>query len=81
MSVNARSSEYLGTARQKLMEVDHKFEKARADAKKAKEQIEQVMQNRHKLFSNAFNYISKKIDRIWKERTPTAAFPIGGTAS
>lgn len=81
MVVNTRANERLGEVQQKLREVDHDFEKNRADAKKAKDQFEQVKRKRHELFSQAFKHISTIIDQIYKELTRTATFPLGGTAS
>lgn len=81
MVVNTRASEHLGNAQQKLTEVETDFEQTREEAKRAKEQFEHVKQKRHELFSRAFNHISKKIDKIYKELTRTPAFPMGGSAS
>lgn len=81
MVVNTRATERLGDAQQKLREVDHDFERNRADAKKAKDEFEEVKRKRHELFSKAFKHISKQIDKIYKELTKTPTFPLGGTAS
>ena len=56
------------------------FENSRDELKKIRSKFNAVKQKRLDLFMDAYEYIEKNIDIVYKELTKTRAFPVGGTA-
>lgn len=80
MAPNLKAIERLDGITERLRLAEQEFNKARADAKKAKEQFTVVKQKRHTIFYDAFSHISEQIDKVYKELTSNQQFPTGGTA-
>ncbi|KAJ1551655.1 Structural maintenance of chromosomes protein 1 [Nowakowskiella sp. JEL0078] len=80
MAPNMRAVDRLDEVEIKLKETAAEFESARRDAKNAKDKFNLIKSDRTKLFVNAFEHISGKIDSIYKELTRSKTFPLGGTA-
>lgn len=80
LTPNTRAIDKLQTAEERLKVVETEFDRARAGARKAKEAYETIKQKRLDLFYKAFSHISDQIDRVYKDLTRTAAFPLGGNA-
>ncbi|KAJ3371551.1 Structural maintenance of chromosomes protein 1 [Allomyces arbusculus] len=77
---NMRALEKLAGVTAKCAETDKEFEKARRDARLAKDRFLSVRQERYTRFMDAFAHISGCIDAIYKELTRSRNFPLGGTA-
>lgn len=77
---NLRPIDRLESAEQRLKATLNALEQSRNDAKKAKEAFAQVKATRLRLFSPAFQHISRQIDLIYKELTRSDLVPTGGTA-
>ncbi|KAJ3109189.1 Structural maintenance of chromosomes protein 1 [Phlyctochytrium planicorne] len=77
---NMRAIEKYDDVEQKLRATADEFERARRDAKSARDTFNSVKQKRFHLFNNAFRHISENIDPIYKELTKSKTFPLGGTA-
>ena len=75
-----RAIERLETVQGRLKTTDQEFEDSRKSAKKAKEDFQEVKEQRFELFSKAFQHISEQIDPIYKNLTRDASLPMGGQA-
>jgi structural maintenance of chromosome 1 len=64
----------------KLASTDKDFEKARKEAKSAKDAFSRIKKQRHDLFTKAFQHISAQIDKVYKDLTKGRAAPMGGVA-
>ncbi|RZR84211.1 hypothetical protein BHM03_00010978 [Ensete ventricosum] len=64
----------------KEKEVVEKFEAARKEEKEITDRYNSVKQKRYELFMEAFDHISKSIDKIYKQLTKSQTHPLGGTA-
>ncbi|CAL9753590.1 unnamed protein product [Musa acuminata subsp. burmannicoides] len=64
----------------KEKEVVEKFEAARKEEKEITDRYNSVKQKRYELFMEAFDHISKGIDKIYKQLTKSQTHPLGGTA-
>ena len=71
----------------KLDEVEAKLaataiehDQARKDAKEAKDAFNDVKRRRTDLFQKAFDHISGRIDKVYKELTTGKSAPMGGAA-
>ncbi|CAL9094420.1 unnamed protein product [Musa textilis] len=64
----------------KEKEVIEKFEAARKEEKEITDRYNSVKQKRYELFMEAFDHISKGIDKIYKQLTKSQTHPLGGTA-
>ena len=80
MAPNARAMERLETVENKLRGTEKEFDQARKQARKTKEDYEEVMRNRSELFNKAFSHISEQIGPIYRELTRSANYPLGGQA-
>ncbi|KAJ3126687.1 Structural maintenance of chromosomes protein 1 [Nowakowskiella sp. JEL0407] len=80
MAPNMRATERLDDVESKLKETANEFEKARKEAKDAKEKFNALKVERTNRFVEAFNHVSSRIDGIYKELTRSRTFPLGGTA-
>lgn len=61
-------------------DVNKEFEVAKNEEKKVTDEYNRVKGGRYELFMKAFNYISGKIDQIYKQLTKSNTHPLGGTA-
>ena len=75
-----RAVERLETVQTRLRNCEKEFEAAKEAAKRAKEEFEDVKEQRLELFNKAFGHISEQIDHVYKELTRNPAFPMGGNA-
>ena len=75
-----RAIDRMDDVENKLRQTSDEFEKARQDAKDAKERFEIIKAKRHELFYSAYSHIESVIDGIYKELTISPSFPVGGTA-
>ncbi|WVZ83418.1 hypothetical protein U9M48_030567 [Paspalum notatum var. saurae] len=64
----------------KEKEVTEKFEAARKEERQISDRYNTVKQRRYELFMEAFDHISKGIDKIYKQLTKSHTHPLGGTA-
>ncbi|KAM0893058.1 hypothetical protein ACQ4PT_025359 [Festuca glaucescens] len=64
----------------KEKEVTEKFEAARKEEREVADKYNAVKQRRYELFMEAFDHISKGIDKIYKQLTKSHTHPLGGTA-
>ncbi|KAM0944955.1 putative structural maintenance of chromosomes protein [Dioscorea sansibarensis] len=64
----------------KEREIIAKFELARKEEKEISDRYNAVKQKRYELFMEAFDHISKSIDKIYKQLTKSHTHPLGGTA-
>ncbi|KAL5036733.1 Structural maintenance of chromosomes protein 1 [Batrachochytrium dendrobatidis] len=77
---NVRSTDRLDDIETKFKETADEFERARLDAKEAKDRFQEIKTQRFELFHNAYLHIESVIDSIYKELTISTSFPVGGTA-
>ncbi|XP_060177874.1 structural maintenance of chromosomes protein 1 [Lycium barbarum] len=61
-------------------DVTKEFEVAKNEEKKVTDEYNKVKGARYELFMKAFNHISDKIDKIYKQLTKSNTHPLGGTA-
>lgn len=64
----------------KEKEVIEKFEATRKEEREISDRYNSIKQRRYELFMEAFDHISKSIDRIYKQLTKSHTHPLGGTA-
>lgn len=64
----------------KEKEVTEKFEAARKEEREVADKYNAVKQRRYELFMEAFDHISRGIDKIYKQLTKSHTHPLGGTA-
>ncbi len=75
-----RAIERLEGVQDRLKTTDKEFEDARKRAKKAKDDFQEVKEQRFELFSKAFSHISEQIGPIYRDLTRDANLPMGGQA-
>ncbi|KAI7867501.1 RecF/RecN/SMC [Spinellus fusiger] len=80
MAPNLKAIHRLEGGEQRLQDAEEAFDTARMITKQAKEKFNTVKQKRYTRFYDAFSHISEKIDRVYKDLTKSATFPLGGTA-
>lgn len=80
MAPNMRAIERLGLVEGRLKDTEKAFEDARKKAKKAKDDFQDVKDQRFELFNKAFSHISDQIGSIYKELTRSSSLPMGGQA-
>lgn len=80
MAPNMRAIERLGVVQDRLKTVDTDYEDARKHAKRAKDEFQQVKEQRFRLFKKAFDHISDQITGIYRELTRSDKLPMGGSA-
>ncbi|KAK9464657.1 RecF/RecN/SMC [Lipomyces arxii] len=80
MTPNMKAVERLEEVEGRLDVTEKEFDKARRDAKRAKDAFNQVKEQRLNLFNQAYSHIADQIDKIYKELTKSKSFPLGGTA-
>jgi len=80
MAPNMRAIERLEGVESRLKTTERDFEHARRAAKKAKDDFQEVKEQRFELFNKAFTHISEQIGPIYKDLTRSASLPMGGQA-
>ncbi|KAL0081769.1 hypothetical protein J3Q64DRAFT_1186982 [Phycomyces blakesleeanus] len=80
MAPNLKAIARLEGVEQRLQDAEDAFDTARTITKQAKEKFNTVKQKRYKAFYDAFSHISEQIDRVYKDLTKSATFPLGGVA-
>ena len=80
MAPNMRAIERLEGVESRLKVTEKEFEDARKKAKKAKDDFQDIKDQRFEAFNKAFSHISEQIGPIYKELTKSASLPMGGQA-
>lgn len=80
MAPNMRAMERLEVVQDRLKTTDRDFEDARKRAKRAKDDFQEVKEQRFELFNKAFSHISEQIQPIYRDLTRTDKLPMGGQA-
>jgi structural maintenance of chromosome 1 len=80
MAPNMRAIERLEVVQDRLKTTDKDFEDARRLAKRAKDDFQDVKEQRFELFNKAFTHISEQIGPIYRELTRSDRLPMGGQA-
>ena len=80
MAPNMKAIERLEGVESRLKSTEKEFEDARRKAKRAKDDFQEVKDQRFELFNKAFTHISEQIGPIYKELTRSASLPMGGQA-
>lgn len=80
MAPNTRAMERLENVENKLRGTEKDFDDARKQARKTKDDYEEVMRKRSDLFNKAFSHISEQIGPIYRELTRSSNYPLGGQA-
>ncbi|MCJ1336176.1 Structural maintenance of chromosomes protein 1 [Bachmanniomyces sp. S44760] len=80
MIPNMRAIERLEGVESRLKTTDKEFEDARRRAKRAKDDFQEIKEQRFELFNKAFGHISEQIGPIYKDLTRSAELPMGGQA-
>ncbi|KAI9823899.1 MAG: Structural maintenance of chromosomes protein 1 [Thelocarpon impressellum] len=80
MAPNMRAIERLEGVESRLKSTEKDFEDARRQAKKARDDFQDVKEQRFELFSKAFSHISEQIGQVYKDLTKSANLPLGGQA-
>ncbi|XP_062191550.1 structural maintenance of chromosomes protein 1 [Phragmites australis] len=77
---NLKALDQYDALQRKEKEVTEKFEAARKEEREISDKYNSVKQRRYELFMEAFDHISKGIDKIYKQLTKSHTHPLGGTA-
>ncbi|WVZ91588.1 hypothetical protein U9M48_037738 [Paspalum notatum var. saurae] len=77
---NLKALDQYDALQRKEKEVTEKFEAARKEEREISDKYNTVKQRRYELFMEAFDHISKGIDKIYKQLTKSHTHPLGGTA-
>ncbi|KAL6901022.1 hypothetical protein ACP4OV_005698 [Aristida adscensionis] len=77
---NLKALDQYEALQMKEKEVTEKFEAARKEEREISDKYNSVKQRRYELFMEAFDHISKGIDKIYKQLTRSHTHPLGGTA-
>ncbi|KAL9940643.1 hypothetical protein V8E36_000131 [Tilletia maclaganii] len=80
MSPNMKAVERLGDTEAKLAKSEKEFDRARREARDAREEFNQIKKKRCELFNKAYKHISERIDKVYKALTAGKAAPMGGVA-
>lgn len=80
MAPNMRAIERLEVVQDRLKTTDKDYQDAQRRAKRAKEDFEEVKDQRFELFNKAFSHISEQIGPIYRELTRSDRLPMGGQA-
>eukprot|EP00767_Chilomastix_cuspidata_P001560 gnl/Chilomastix_cuspidata/1682.p1 GENE.gnl/Chilomastix_cuspidata/1682~~gnl/Chilomastix_cuspidata/1682.p1 ORF type:complete len:1248 (+),score=616.49 gnl/Chilomastix_cuspidata/1682:262-3744(+) len=78
---NMRAEELLSTLQKRIDEEGDEFNAARTGAEQARRAFNLVLSERHKLFMDCFNFLSKHIDAVYRELTRSRVAPRGGSAA
>ncbi|XP_020081936.1 structural maintenance of chromosomes protein 1-like [Ananas comosus] len=77
---NLKALDQYEALQEKEKEVVEKFEATRKEEKEISDKYNAVKQRRYELFMEAFDHISRSIDKIYKQLTKSHTHPLGGTA-
>ncbi|CAL5000438.1 unnamed protein product [Urochloa decumbens] len=77
---NLKALDQYDALQRKEKEVTEKFEAARKEEREISDKYNSIKQRRYELFMEAFDHISKGIDKIYKQLTKSHTHPLGGTA-
>lgn len=77
---NLKALDQYDALQRKEKEVTEKFEATRKEEREISDKYNSVKQRRYELFMEAFDHISKGIDKIYKQLTKSHTHPLGGTA-
>ncbi|CAD6245543.1 unnamed protein product [Miscanthus lutarioriparius] len=77
---NLKALDQYDALQRKEKEVTERFEAARKEEREISDKYNSVKQRRYELFMEAFDHISKGIDKIYKQLTKSHTHPLGGTA-
>ncbi|KAG0524006.1 hypothetical protein BDA96_07G172600 [Sorghum bicolor] len=77
---NLKALDQYDALQRKEKEVTERFEAARKEEREIADKYNSVKQRRYELFMEAFDHISKGIDKIYKQLTKSHTHPLGGTA-
>ncbi|KAK9474689.1 RecF/RecN/SMC protein [Dipodascopsis tothii] len=80
MTPNMKVLERLDEVEHRLHDTEKEFEAVRREAKRARDQFNEVKERRSSLFNAAYEHISGRIDEIYKELTRSNALTLGGNA-
>ncbi|KAK0550612.1 Structural maintenance of chromosomes protein 1 [Tilletia horrida] len=80
LSPNMKAVERLGDTEAKLAKSEKEFERARREARDAREEFNLIKKKRCELFNKAYKHISERIDKVYKALTAGKAAPMGGVA-
>lgn len=79
-SPNLKALDQYEALKQKEELVSKEFDAARKEEKEIADRFNAVRELRYKKFMDAFDHISKNIDKIYKQLTKSHTHPLGGTA-
>ncbi|CAA7403241.1 unnamed protein product [Spirodela intermedia] len=77
---NLKALDQYEALQEREREVVEEFEAVRREEKEIAERYNAVKQRRYELFMEAFDHISRNIDKIYKLLTKSQTHPLGGTA-
>lgn len=80
MAPNMKANERLGDVASKLRDAEAEAEVAKKASKAARDRFNEVRRQRTDLFRKAFDHISERIDKVYKDLTRGKAAPMGGVA-
>ncbi|UZJ52181.1 hypothetical protein CBS101457_001501 [Exobasidium rhododendri] len=80
LSPHIKANERLTDTESRLAEVDVDFEKSRKEVKRTSDEFLRLKKLRCDLYHKAFNHITSKIDKSYKELTKSKISPKGGSA-
>lgn len=80
MAPNMRAIERLEGVESRLKSTEKDFEDARKRAKNAKDDFQEIKEQRFELFNKAFSHISEQIGPIYRDLTRSPSVPMGGQA-
>jgi structural maintenance of chromosome 1 len=80
MAPNMRATDRLEGVETRLRNMEKELDRSRRDAKRVKDDFDDVKERRLELFNKAFNHISEQIVPVYKDLTKSAATPLGGQA-
>lgn len=81
MAPNMRAIERLEGVESRLKTTEKEFEDARKRAKNARDDFQEIKDQRFELFNKAFSHIADQIGPIYRELTKSSTLPMGGQAS
>lgn len=80
MQPNMKAVERYKDVAAKLVEAEEALNTAKAKARQAVEEFEQVKEKRTKMFTEAFESVAQSVDGVYKAMTASAKHPQGGSA-
>eukprot|EP00898_Chlorokybus_atmophyticus_P006531 jgi/Chlat1/687/Chrsp104S01283 len=77
---NLKALDQYGAIKEKEKASIEEFEAAKKEAKEAVDAFNAVRNERYRRFKDAFEHVSNRIDKIYKDLTRSSTHPMGGTA-